>query len=42
MANLLFLPEAWADYVFWQEQDKKAIKNQFIASGDQEAEQVIP
>jgi toxin YoeB len=26
MANISFLPEAWEDYVYWQNQDKKTLK----------------
>ena len=26
MLNLLFLPEAWEDYVYWQTQDRKTLK----------------
>ena len=25
MSNLKFLPEAWKDYVYWQEQDRKTL-----------------
>jgi len=24
--KIIFAPEAWADYLFWQETDKKAIR----------------
>ena len=24
--NLIFLPEAWEDYLYWQTQDKKTLK----------------
>ena len=24
--NLIFLPEAWEDYLYWQGQDKKTLK----------------
>ena len=26
MSNLLFLPAAWEDYLYWQTQDKKTLK----------------
>lgn len=26
MINLTFLPEAWEDYLYWQERDKKTLK----------------
>jgi toxin YoeB len=26
MNKLLFLPEAWEDYLYWQEQDKKMLR----------------
>lgn len=26
MSNLVFLPEAWDDYVYWQGQDKKTLR----------------
>lgn len=26
MNNLLFLPEGWADYLYWQKQDKKTLR----------------
>ena len=26
MLNLLFLPEAWEDYVYWQTQNRKTLK----------------
>lgn len=26
MNNLLFLPQAWDDYVYWQTQDRKTLK----------------
>ena len=26
MSNLLFLPGAWEDYVYWQTQDRKTLK----------------
>lgn len=26
MINLVFLPEAWEDYLYWQTQDKKTLK----------------
>ena len=26
MSNLVFLPEAWADYIYWQGQDKKTLR----------------
>jgi Txe/YoeB family toxin of Txe-Axe toxin-antitoxin module len=26
MSNLVFLPEAWKDYVYWQGQDKKTLR----------------
>lgn len=30
--NIIFVPDAWGDYVYWQGQDKKALKriNQLI------------
>lgn len=26
MSNLLFLPEGWEDYLYWQAQDKKTLR----------------
>ena len=26
MNNLLFLPQAWEDYLYWQKQDRKTLK----------------
>ncbi|MDR2711507.1 MAG: Txe/YoeB family addiction module toxin [Clostridiales bacterium] len=26
MSNLIFLPEGWDDYLYWQEQDKKTLR----------------
>ena len=26
MINLTFLPDAWEDYIYWQQQDKKTLK----------------
>lgn len=26
MNNILFLPEGWEDYLYWQSQDKKTLK----------------
>ena len=26
MLNLLFLPEGWEDYLYWQTQDKKTLR----------------
>ena len=26
MSNIVFLPEGWADYVYWQSQDKKTLR----------------
>lgn len=26
MINIQFLPEAWADYMYWQSQDRKTLK----------------
>lgn len=26
MLDLLFLPEAWEDYLYWQTQDKKTLR----------------
>ena len=26
MNNILFLPEGWDDYLYWQSQDKKTLK----------------
>jgi len=26
MSNLIFLPEAWDDYIYWQAQDKKMVR----------------
>jgi hypothetical protein len=26
MSSLVFLPEAWADYIYWQSQDKKTLR----------------
>jgi len=26
MANLVFLPEAWDDYMYWQRQDRKTLR----------------
>ncbi len=26
MLNILFLPEAWEDYLYWQGQDRKTLK----------------
>ena len=26
MSNLVFLPEGWEDYIYWQEQDKKTLR----------------
>ena len=26
MINLVFIPDAWDDYVYWQSQDKKTLK----------------
>lgn len=26
MGNLVFLPEAWEDYVYWQGQDRKTLR----------------
>ncbi|MDR2884646.1 MAG: Txe/YoeB family addiction module toxin [Deferribacteraceae bacterium] len=33
MNNLIFLPEAWEDYLYWQTEDKRTLKriNQLIA-----------
>lgn len=26
MSNVLFLPEAWEEYLYWQQQDRKTLK----------------
>jgi toxin YoeB len=26
MSNLIFLPEGWEDYLYWQDQDKKTLR----------------
>jgi toxin YoeB len=26
MSNLVFLPDAWAEYLYWQQQDKKTLR----------------
>ena len=26
MSNLVFLPEGWEDYLYWQKQDKKTLR----------------
>ena len=26
MCNLIFLPEGWEDYLYWQEHDKKTVR----------------
>ena len=38
MSQIVFAEEAWAEYIFWQSQDRKTVKriNQLLASIERE------